>query len=48
MLDGDSLTLRLLKWGLAQVVASDAHSAAAVDCAFDRFAAAETYVDAPT
>lgn len=26
--DGDGLTLRLLKWGLAQVVASDAHSAA--------------------
>lgn len=28
VLDGDGLTMKLLRWGLAQVVASDAHSAA--------------------
>ena len=34
--------------GVRFILSSDAHSAAAIDCAFDRFAAAETYVDAPT
>ena len=34
--------------GVRFILSSDAHSAAAVDCAFDRFSAAETYVDAPT
>ena len=31
--------------GVRFVLSSDAHSAAALDCAFDRFAAAEEYVD---
>ena len=34
--------------GVRFILSSDAHSAAAIGCAFDRFAAAETYVDAPT
>ena len=33
--------------GVRFILSSDAHSAAAVDCAFDRFAAAESYVDSP-
>ena len=34
--------------GVCFILGSDAHSAAAIDCAFDRFAAAEDYVDTPT
>ena len=33
--------------GVRFILSSDAHSAAAVDCAFDRFSAAEAYVDSP-
>ena len=33
--------------GVRFILSSDAHSAAAIDCAFDRFAAAEAYVDSP-
>ena len=33
--------------GVRFILSSDAHSAAAIDCAFDRFADAEAYVDAP-
>lgn len=33
--------------GVRFILSSDAHSAAALDCAFDRFAAAEDYVDSP-
>ena len=33
--------------GVRFILSSDAHSAAALDCAFDRFAAAESYVDSP-
>ena len=34
--------------GVRFILGSDAHAAAAIDCAFDRFAAAEDYVDTPT
>ena len=33
--------------GVRFILSSDAHSATALDCAFDRFAAAEDYVDSP-
>ena len=34
--------------GVRFILGSDAHAAAAIDCAFDRFAAEEDYVDTPT
>lgn len=34
--------------GVRFILGSDAHSASAIDCAFDRFGAAECFVDAPT
>ena len=33
--------------GVRFILSSDAHSAAAIDCAFDRFGTAEDYVDSP-
>lgn len=33
--------------GVRFILSSDAHSAAAIDCAFDRFGAAENYIDSP-
>ena len=33
--------------GVRFILSSDAHSAAALDCAFDRFAAAEAFVESP-
>ena len=33
--------------GVQFILSSDAHSAAAFDCAFDRFAAAEAFVESP-
>ena len=34
--------------GVRIILSSDAHSAAAIDCAFDRFSAAEAYAERPT
>ena len=34
--------------GIRFILSSDAHSAAAIDCAFDRFGTAEDYVSSPT
>lgn len=44
-----SATFRALlrERGVAFILSSDAHAAAAIDCAFDRFGPQETYVDAP-
>ena len=33
--------------GVRFILSSDAHAASAIDCAFDRFGAAENYVDSP-